>query len=198
MYPARATPATPWRPVGASGAMDRPYDGLLAGRPADGCGRVLVRAPPPPSSSSSVRPPDTGHSMFDIVPQRTSRVSAETSVGARLCVRHGAPVVGSFALNRARPTVARSIRIVVAVVVDVGNASLDPAGSRLRPSPRRVVQGWATVCDPSTRRERVGWRGAGSCTVVHARHRPPPSPARDDPRGSGPAGSVNASAGWGR
>jgi hypothetical protein len=54
--------------------------------------------------------------------------------------------------------------------------------------PRRdgLSKGVATVCDPSTRRERVGWRGAGSCTVVHARHRPPPSPARPrDPRGSG-------------
>jgi hypothetical protein len=88
----------------------------------------------------------------------------------------------------------------------VGNASLDPARTSPASRATRCPRGWATVCDPSTRPDDATRLDAGSCTVVHARHRPRPALAttprqhQRDPRGSsaGARRSSSAKNGGGR
>jgi hypothetical protein len=91
--------------------------------------------------------------------------------------------------------------IVVAAGVDVGNASLDPARTSPANRATRCPRGWATVCDPSTRPDARRATATGSCTVVHARHRPRPALSttprqhQRDPRGSS-AGSPGPQRRW--
>jgi hypothetical protein len=54
----------------------------------------------------------------------------------------------------------------------------------------RCPRGWATVCDPCTREDGRPVDPAGSCTIVHARHRPQPALAVPEPPGPDPHGSL--------